>query len=98
GYTELTPAMRYLPDMLGAKEFRVLPEAPRAAQCDLFIIWGGKSSMARNSLMTVARRIGRPVFFVEDGLIRSLELGLRDSPGLSIMLDALGLPIDCSRP
>ncbi|HAH5760171.1 TPA: hypothetical protein GXC49_23910, partial [Escherichia coli] len=34
-----------------------------------------------------AKKLGRPVFILEDGFIRSVKIGLSSAPGLSVIID-----------
>lgn len=57
--------------------------------------WGRKPSGLRAE--RIGRRTGTPVWLLEDGFLRSKNLGHVDPP-LSIVVDDLGIYYDCRRP
>ncbi|MDR6714698.1 capsule polysaccharide export protein KpsC/LpsZ [Pseudomonas hunanensis] len=57
------------------------------ASVDVFFQWGITESSTKRKQRDVAKQLNRPVVYVEDGFIRSLDIGLAQEPGLSIILD-----------
>ncbi|WP_235974680.1 capsular polysaccharide export protein, LipB/KpsS family [Stappia albiluteola] len=84
---------RLLEGFLGKSIVRDLPllRAKNAARLG----WGRKPSGLRAE--HIAARTGQPVWLLEDGFLRSRNLGHIDPP-LSIVVDDLGIYYDCSRP
>lgn len=58
--------------------------------------WGHKPSARR--ARRAARRIERPYIAIEDGFLRSVGLGVRGEPALSLMIDPVGVYYDASGP
>jgi capsular polysaccharide export protein len=83
-----------LPALLGDYEL-VFMSRPRSATLAAVVAWGRKPSalVARS----YAERYGLPVLCLEDGFLRSIGLGDRDSP-LSLVVDDLGIYYDASSP
>jgi len=67
----------------------------RIADTDLVLAWGERPSATKAAEFAAKR--GLSLLHVEDGLIRSVGLGVSDAP-LSLMVDDLGLYLDASRP
>lgn len=57
--------------------------------------WGGRIPAKTASLIAATRRL--PVWYLEDGFLRSVGLGKDLTLPISIQIDDLGMPIDCSR-
>ncbi|RWX79379.1 capsular biosynthesis protein [Neorhizobium lilium] len=58
--------------------------------------WGGRIPAKTASLIARIRRL--PVWYLEDGFLRSVGLGKSMTLPISIQIDDLGMPIDASRP
>jgi capsular polysaccharide export protein len=58
--------------------------------------WGGRIPAKTASLIAATRRL--PVWYLEDGFLRSVGLGKDLTLPISIQIDDLGMPIDASRP
>lgn len=54
---------------------------------DIFFQWGLRDTPARSHQRRVANSLGKPLVIVEDGFIRSLDIGLTGGPALAIILD-----------
>lgn len=52
-----------------------------------FLQWGASESGRNLNLYKNASAVGGPLFFIEDGFIRSVEIGLGGNPGLSFLID-----------
>lgn len=57
------------------------------ATVELFLQWGITESTSKKRQHTHATHLSRPVIIIEDGFIRSVDIGLSGTPGLSIILD-----------
>jgi len=57
------------------------------ASVEVFFQWGITESNTKKNQREVAAQLSKPVVYVEDGFIRSLDIGLAKEPGLSIILD-----------
>lgn len=68
---------------------------PFRSDCTDWLGWGVKRSAQRAA--RYARRSGGRSIQLEDGFLRSVELGTRDMP-LSIVMDDLGIYYDATRP
>jgi capsular polysaccharide export protein len=58
--------------------------------------WGGRIPAKTASLIARLRRL--PVWYLEDGFLRSVGLGKSQALPISIQVDDLGMPIDASGP
>jgi len=87
----LEGTQRYLTKMLGARNYVIssngLEDMQTIASADIFIQWGISPRPHKERQSEAARALGRPVVIVEDGFIRSLDIGLSGEPGLAIILD-----------
>ena len=93
----LTPGLQRvatLAVLLDRTELR-LSRRPVVAGLDGVLAWGRKPSASVAEAF--AKQHGLPVWRVEDGFLRSVDLGNQDAP-LSIVLDDLGIYYDASRP
>lgn len=64
-----------------------IPE--RIASTEAYFQWGGKQRLEKVKQRKIAKQTGKPVVFLEDGFIRSLNIGLSKEAGLSILWDDL---------
>lgn len=62
---------------------------PAVSASSAFLQWGTAESNRRRNLRRNAKISGAPLFFIEDGFVRSLSIGLTGSPGLSFLIDDL---------
>ena len=69
------------------------PRVPENTQAVL--AWGRKPSALKAE--RVAARLGLPIWRIEDGFLRSVELGL-SSPPMSVVVDDVGIYYDATRP
>lgn len=67
------------------------------ASVNIFLKWGIKDSNNKRRQRELAARLGKPVLIVEDGFIRSLDIGLSGTPGLGIILDDKTAYYDATR-
>ncbi|WP_153772292.1 hypothetical protein [Labrenzia sp. CE80] len=72
-------------------------EASKLAAADLFFQWGVRDNEMRQRLRAQARQLGRPVIIVEDGFLRSVDIGLSGEPGLSVILDDVTAYYDATK-
>jgi len=86
----LDTVQRYLQKQLRARTLvstRGTVELPKLCSVDVFFQWGITPNENKINQAKLARSLGKPVVIVEDGFIRSLDIGLSGEPGLSIILD-----------
>ncbi len=57
------------------------------ASVDVFVQWGIAPNVGKIKQAVVQRALGRPLLIIEDGFIRSMNIGLSGEPGLSIIMD-----------
>lgn len=88
----------YLPELLNAKKLIVPKNEKLARKCSGFVQWGILESEAKEKLRGYAARLKKPLAFIEDGFIRSQDLGLSKEPGRSIILDDLAFYYDATKP
>ncbi|MBF0527846.1 MAG: capsular polysaccharide biosynthesis protein [Deltaproteobacteria bacterium] len=87
--------MPRLPEFLGTPIVVGVPWRQLSPSCQSWIGWGRKPSGRRAERLSA--RLGMTCWLLEDGFIRSLELG-RAEPPLSIVLDDLGIYYDAANP
>jgi capsule polysaccharide export protein KpsC/LpsZ len=98
----LARGQKYLTKMLRAKNYvnssKGLADMQTIASADLFIQWGITPKAHKEMQREAARALGRPIVIVEDGFIRSMDIGLSGESGLSIILDDTTAYYDATRP
>ncbi|SFB59635.1 Capsule polysaccharide biosynthesis protein [Rhizobium sp. NFR07] len=94
----LNETNKYLPDLLNAEKLIVPKDAKLAASCAGFVQWGIQESESKTRLRQYARELARPLAYIEDGFIRSFDIGLSHEPGRSIILDDLAFYYDATKP
>ena len=84
-------SQRYLAQLLGVRNLIYCGdfEAPCAeiSSVELFVQWGITPTPRKISQQRLQKQLGIPCAIVEDGFIRSIDIGLSGEPGLSIILD-----------
>ena len=82
---------KYLLQMLNARTcvstFNQNFDLKKLTAVDVFFQWGITDSENKKRQRATARELGKPVVIVEDGFIRSIDIGLSKEPGLSVLLD-----------
>jgi len=71
------------------------PSGPGGAEADVVLAWGMKPSAERAAAWAASR--GLPLCRIEDGFMRSVELGA-DEPPLALVVDGDGIYYDARRP
>lgn len=74
-----------------------LKHAAPLSGVDAFLQWGAGDTPDKSAQRALARALGKPTIIVEDGLIRSVEIGLSRTPGLSLLVDDRGAYYDATR-
>ncbi|MCA1178225.1 MULTISPECIES: capsular polysaccharide biosynthesis protein [unclassified Pantoea] len=75
---------------------KLSPMRPIPAEIDTVAVWGHRPSARKP--VELARAAGKPILRLEDGFIRSLDLGVSGAPPLSMVLDDEGIYYDARRP
>lgn len=89
------PRIAQLPAMLGVD--RVVHVADRhAGYEEVCVVTWGEKPLAEPARRYAQNR-GIPFYFVEDGFLRSVDLGVRGAPPLSVIVDDLGIYYDSTR-
>lgn len=92
----------YVPRMLRARTCLSTAaktiEAKGFASVDVFFQWGIAASTIKTRQRGLATELGRPLVYLEDGFIRSVDIGLSKEPGLSLILDDLTAYYDATQP
>ena len=78
---------------LGGRAFPSRAARPRAVT-----VWGEKDGLSQRRARSFARREALPLWRLEDGFLRSLDLGGRGAAPLSLVLDRSGIYYDAGRP
>ncbi|WP_434736531.1 capsular polysaccharide export protein, LipB/KpsS family, partial [Escherichia coli] len=69
---------------------------PVPQEVDAIAVWGHRPSAAKP--VAIAKAAGKPVIRLEDGFVRSLDLGVNGAPPLSLVVDDCGIYYDASKP
>ena len=96
GWLNQTNAL--LPQLLNAKKLVVPTDENIARRCSGFVQWGIQESQSKEKLRNYAKQLDKPLAFIEDGFIRSFDIGLSKEPGRSIILDDLAFYYDATKP
>jgi hypothetical protein len=77
-------------------DIATIKHTPTLASVDLFVQWGitPNEPKARQDFFT--RYLSKPKLIIEDGFIRSVEIGLTGSPALSIIMDEVSAYYDAT--
>lgn len=92
----------YVRQMIGArslvKSSDVGAGLATIAAADVFLEWGIKPTEGKAQQRKLAKSLGRPVLTIEDGFIRSVDIGLSGEAGLSIIIDDTTAYYDATQP
>ncbi len=90
----------FLPALLNVRTLKssLTRNLADVASVDVFFQWGMKERDDKSHQRATARTLGKPVIIVEDGFIRSLDIGLSGEPGLSVILDDTAAYYDATSP
>lgn len=87
----LTGVQQFVPKMLGARTvvsfFGERRKLKSLASVEIFFQWGIKPNKNKTLQHKMAKLLARPILFIEDGFIRSIDIGLSGEPTLSIIID-----------
>ncbi|MEZ5541705.1 MAG: capsular polysaccharide biosynthesis protein [Pseudomonadota bacterium] len=87
----------YLAQLLGVESVLAYRGARSPASGQLCVVgWGRKPNTCRARRYAAAHSL--PYLSVEDGFLRSVGLGVRGDPPLSVVIDDLGIYYDATRP
>lgn len=95
---DLTESNVYVSDMLDAQSVYCATTNLDLIKTDVFINWGISENIKKKKQIINARKLGKKLFIIEDGFLRSLNIGLSKEPGLSILLDTKTAYYDSTRP
>jgi capsule polysaccharide export protein KpsC/LpsZ len=91
GGASVDTTQRYLIPMLNGKKrvhtLKGLDQPIEICSVDLYVQWGITERPEKERQAQAQRALGRPRVVVEDGFIRSLDIGLSGEPALSIIID-----------
>ncbi len=82
----LENSAKYLFKFLNAKHIITPKTTAAASSCDKYIQWGITLTDSKEKLRLLMKNFGQNPFIIEDGFIRSVEIGLSGEAGLSISL------------
>ena len=68
-----------------------------APHCDALLAWGLKEATGKPA-ERASNRSGIPLLRLEDGFLRSLDLGVRGAPPSALVVDDAGIYYDATRP
>ncbi len=75
-----------------------LKNSNEMSSVNLFIQWGIESKDVKIIQREIARKLRRPIAYIEDGFIRSYGIGLSNEPGCSIIIDDMTAYYDATKP
>lgn len=97
----LDSTQKYLKQLLNARTVVSSVEAKELASLasvDLFFQWGISENAGKVDQRKAANALNRPIIYIEDGFIRSLDIGLSGEPTLSVILDDTTAYYDATKP
>ena len=83
----LVDSNQYLPSMLGGNSVIHADSLAEDIYVDLFMNWGVSETEKKVKQISKSNAYGKDLLIVEDGFIRSCNIGLSNEPGLSVILD-----------
>jgi len=86
----------YLSNFLAQPCQKLSPFMPIADDIASIAVWGHRPSVHKP--VALAQGAGKSILRLEDGFIRSLDLGINGAPPLSMVLDDVGIYYDASHP
>lgn len=93
---------KHLVSLVGAQDraqtLEMKTQPAKLHAIDVFLQWGVTPTNNKEYQKQLARTLGRPTIIVEDGFIRSLDIGLSGTPALSIIMDDKTAYYDATRP
>ena len=69
----------------------------RLGAVECFFQWGIAESQSKIRFREAAKKFNKPVVFIEDGFLRSVDIGLSGEAGMSILLDDLTAYYDATK-
>jgi hypothetical protein len=93
----LDGAGKYVPQMLSVNRVFTPTNIKEASVVNHYVQWGNKPSKSKTRLRNLMRKFGKVPYVIEDGFIRSVEIGLSGEPGLSLSLCGDTAYYDASR-
>lgn len=93
---------KHVLEMLNAR-FKInssagLETASELSSTEAFFQWGIGNNVGKSNQRMLAKALGKPIIILEDGFIRSLDIGLSGEPALSIIIDDLTSYYDATKP
>ena len=89
--------MKFAPAMLGFTEVICADTINQAVNVDLFCKWGLKYNSTIRKQDIFSKKLRRKQIIVEDGFLRSVDIGLSGEAGLSIIVDDKTAYYDATR-
>lgn len=86
----------YLTNFLAQPCQKLSPFLPIADEIASIAVWGHRPGVQR--CVALALDAGKQVLRLEDGFIRSMDLGVNGAPPLSMVLDEVGIYYDANQP
>lgn len=98
----LAGEQRFVPKMLKARTIvssaGLKGNLKALASVEIFFQWGITPNIAKAKQHEIAKSLSRPIVIIEDGFIRSINIGLSGEPCLSIIIDDTTAYYDSTRP
>ncbi|MBH0239573.1 capsular polysaccharide export protein, LipB/KpsS family [Methylobrevis albus] len=98
---ELQRTQRHLLPMIGARRWVRTTAATALSEMidiDLVVQWGIRSNVQKEAVDLARRRLGIGRLLLEDGFIRSINIGLSGDPTLSVTMDDMTPFYDATQP
>ncbi|CAH7364142.1 conserved hypothetical protein [Vibrio chagasii] len=92
----LVEKTRHIPAMLNARAVICPTNVNSAQRVDVFFKWGIGSTGSKNRQSKLAFLTGKPIMVIEDGFLRSKNIGLSGEAALSVILDSKTAYYDAS--
>lgn len=98
--TTLKSTQRYIKQLLNANTIlsNELNEDQYLSAVQIFVQWGIAPNKNKLELQKQARKFSKDILYIEDGFIRSCNIGVSGTPTLSIITDDLSAYYDATSP
>ena len=98
GVACFSPNLMKIPNLKAFLGHEVISQPNSNLGVGAVITWGGKDNLAARRAMMFAKKYNLPLWRLEDGFLRSLELGARGAAPMSLVADRAGIYYDANRP
>lgn len=81
------PTFQFIPAILGLKNLTFTLDK----NADFCLLWGTKATYHNYKILKFAAKYQKPILICEDAFLRSKDIAVKGSPGLSCLMDRFGI-------